>query len=57
MSSLCIKGHMLKTYIGERRRLRSDVVEIARIKLLDSFLVTIDICKHETGYDDHRAGG
>lgn len=48
---------MLKTYIGERRRLRSDVVEIARIKLLDSFLVTIDICKHETGYDDHRAGG
>ena len=48
---------MLKTYIGERRRLKSDVVEIARIKLLGGFLVKIDICKHETGYDDHRAGG
>ena len=36
---------MLKTYIGESRRLISDVIEIAKIKKLEGFLVTIDIEK------------
>ena len=36
---------MLKTYIGESRRLMSDVIEIVKIKKLEGFLVTIDIEK------------
>ena len=37
--------HVKNRHIGESRRLISDVVEVAKIKKLDSILVAMDIEK------------